>query len=99
MLNVAGDEGLAGWSLEQRKDGLAQGPRLGEFGKAPFAVEPVLGQNQNDRFGGRNLPVESFFPVRARRQAGVLVEVQKGLDKAVGMQPGKQSRRLFTVPA
>src|ERR1035441_2342897 len=99
MLDVAGNEGLPVWRLDQWKDRFAERARLGEFGEAPFAVEPVLGQNQNDRFGPRHFSIEGAFPIGAGRETGVLIEVEKGLDKTIRVQAGEQARRLLGVPA
>jgi hypothetical protein len=91
VLNVAETKVFAGGRLDQRKNRLAQRARLGEFGEAPFAVEPVFGQNQNDRFGPGDFAIECALPVGARSQSGVLVEVEKGFSKTMRMQAGSRA--------
>jgi hypothetical protein len=54
MLDVGRDDGgLAGGSLNDREDGLAERAHLGQFGEAPFGLEPVPGQDQDDSLCSR----------------------------------------------
>jgi hypothetical protein len=82
VLDIGGDEVLSPRAFDQRKDRLAERTGLGELGEAPLALEPIGGEDQNDRLGAGDLAVERALPIAAGREARVLVEVEKGLDKA-----------------
>jgi hypothetical protein len=99
ILNVLGDISLAPGRFDNGKDRLAESPRLGEFDKAPFAVEPVFGEDQDDRLGANQFAVKLLFPVGAGRNAAMLVDIQEGLIKALGAQPGDQSLGLIDIQA
>jgi len=51
MLDVGRNQNFAGRRLDEREDGFAEGAGLGKFDEAPFALEPIFRENQNDRFG------------------------------------------------
>jgi hypothetical protein len=99
MLDVARNEGFACGRLNEREDCFAERARLREFDEAPFTVEPVFGEDQNDGIGARNLAIERAFPVRTGLDAGMLIEVKEGFLEAIRMQPGEQARSLLGVPA
>ncbi len=51
LLQVVADVLVAVRRDDHREDRLAARPRLGEFGEAPLGIEPVAGQQQDDRLG------------------------------------------------
>src|SRR2546429_2857714 len=97
MLDIVGDVPLAGRALDDRENRLAERARLRELGKAPFAVEPVGREDQDDRLGASDLAIERALPVSARREPNVLVEVEKNLDETLRVQPLENACGLLLV--
>ena len=87
LLDVGRDEALAAGRDDDREDRLAERARLGEFGEAPFAVEPRRREHQDDGLGAVDLLVERALPVHPRLDAGLLVDVEERLVEAVLSQP------------
>ena len=81
MLDVGGDEVLAPRALDQRKDRLTERAGLGELGEAPLALEPIGGEDQNDRLGAGDLPIKRALPIAAGGDARVLVKIRKASTK------------------
>jgi hypothetical protein len=75
MLNVGRDEHFAGGSFDEGEDGFAESAGLREFGEAPFAVNPIFREDDDDGVGAGDFAVERALPIRAGSKAGVLIEV------------------------
>jgi hypothetical protein len=75
----------------------AQCARLRELDEAPFAVEPVLGEDQDDSLGAAQLAIKLALPSRARLDACVLVEIEKRIGETARSQPREQALRLTLV--
>jgi hypothetical protein len=99
LLDVGGDETLATRRHDYREDRLAQRPRLGELGEAPFALQPVRRQDQDDGVGAVDLLVERPLPVGAGLDAGMLVDVEERLVEAVRLEPRHDVGGDFIVEA
>ena len=85
--------------LHHLKDRFAQRTRLGELGKAPAGGTPVRRLHDQQGLAALDLRVERALPVGARRDATVLVEIEKGRSESLIIQPGLQLRRSGVVAA
>src|ERR1700704_4797903 len=69
------------------EDRLAERARLSKLDKAPFAVEPIGGEDQDDGVGAVDLLIKLPFPVCSGRNAGVLVDIEKDAFEALVGEP------------
>ena len=99
MLNVGRDDGLSGGSFDQRKNRFAESARLSEFRETPFAVKPILGEDQQHCVGAGHFAIKRALPIGAGSQARVLIEIEKRLGETVGVQPREQARGLLRIAA
>ena len=89
LLQVVADILVAVRRDDDRKDRLAARACLGELGETPLGIEPVAGQQQDDRFGAFQLLVEGLFPLGARRDAVVRIDVKETTLEALRLEPIK----------
>ena len=73
--------------------------RLSEFGEAPFGGEPVLGEDQNDGLRALKLAVEPPLPIVTRRDAGLVVEIEKRFVESDPVQPCLHALGGLTIHA
>nr|WP_291746218.1 hypothetical protein [Bauldia sp.] len=90
LLQVVSDELVTVRRGDQREDRLAARACLSELGKAPFGIEPVRRQEQDDRLRPLQFVVKPLLPPLAGRDAEMLVDIEKAVFEAPALEPGEQ---------
>jgi len=87
-----------GVSMTAKTD-LAERAHWGEFGEAPFGLEPVPGQDQDDRLCTLHLAVERALPIAPGGMPACLSKIEERLLESDRGEPCLDLCRLCLVAA